>query len=175
MPETPVPAAYTRHAHATAMVDAEPRALFDHLDDPRRLGSHMEKPSWRTGGASMRYAFDAGMGRRLGAEIRMDGQVLGVQLHLAEVVTERTPPGRKVWQTVGEPRLVVIAGYRMGFEITASGPRSALRLFIDYDAPPWRPKWLSNLLADWYAQWCVDRMADDARRYFAPSPRRATQ
>ena len=35
-----------------------------------------------------------------------------------EIVTARQPPLRKVWRTIGVPRLLVIGEYRMGIEIT---------------------------------------------------------
>ena len=44
----------------------------------------------------------------------MNGRILGLKLSLDEVVTERDPPARKVWETVGVPRLLVIGPYRMG-------------------------------------------------------------
>ena len=40
--------------------------LFAHLDDHRRLASHMEKPSLMTAGASMRIDTDERHGRRWG-------------------------------------------------------------------------------------------------------------
>lgn len=46
---------YRAREEATAEVEAAPGLLFDYLDDPRRLGSHMEKGSWRTAGARMKF------------------------------------------------------------------------------------------------------------------------
>jgi hypothetical protein len=155
------------HAEHRASVGALPSTLFEHLDDPRRLGGHMEKPSWRTLGSSMRYTFDAGQGRAIGSEIRMDGQLFGMPLWLTETVTARVPPQLKTWATTGVPRLVVIGRYRMGFEIAPDGAGSQLRVFIDYELGPLRPQWLCRPLADWYARWCVRSMAEDARRHFS--------
>ena len=47
------------------------------------------------------------------AAFALPGRVLGVQLSLEEVVTEHTMPVRKVWATVGTPRLLVIRLLRM--------------------------------------------------------------
>lgn len=89
----------------------------------------------------MRRPSDLG-GRALGSKVRMQGRVLGMTLCLDEVVTERQPPLRKAWQTV-DAKLLVIGQYRLGFEISPNGNRSALRVFIDYDLPAKRPaRWL---------------------------------
>jgi len=94
--------------------------------------------------------------------------VLGVPLSVEEIVTERQPPLRKVWQTTGVPRLLVIGEYRMGFEITPEGAASVLRVFIDYSLPRTPlARWLGGLLAAAYARWCIDSMADGAAKHFA--------
>jgi hypothetical protein len=86
----------------------------------------------------------------------MTGRVLGMNLALDEVVTERTPPRRKVWETVGEPRLLVIGAYRMEFEITPEDGASRLVVFIDYRLPSrgWA-RGLGLLLGRAYAAWCT--------------------
>jgi len=63
------------------------------------------------------------------------GRAFGMLFFLDEVVTEREMPRRKVWETVGEPRLLVIGPYRMGFEITPSDSGVLLHVSIDYELP----------------------------------------
>ena len=157
---------YLLSAEHAVTVKATPATLFEDLDDPRRLGGHMEKPSWRTLGSSMRYEFDTAQGRSIGAEIRMEGQLLGYPLSLTEVVIEREPSVRKTWRTTGTPRLIVMGGYRMGFAIRPAADGSELRVFIDYELGPLRPAWLCKPLAAWYARWCVRSMAEDARKHY---------
>lgn len=157
---------FPSHEEAAVLVAASPDTLFDYLDDPARLGSHMEKRSWRTGGARMAYQFDAARGRSIGSEIRLVGDVLGLTLAVSEVVTERAPPRLKVWQTIGTPRLWAIGHYRMGFEITTAGNQARLRVFIDFQPGPIRPVSLATWLARFYARWCVGQMARDAQARF---------
>jgi hypothetical protein len=73
---------------------------------------------------------------------RKCARVLGMTLCLKEIVIERQPPLRKAWQTV-DAKLLVIGQYRLGFDISPNGNRSALRVLID------------------------GRMAHDAARHFA--------
>ena len=156
---------YPLHHRSEVDVDADARALFAHLDDHRRLAGHMEKPSLMMAGATMRVDTDAQEGQAVGSVIRVAGRVLGMNLVAEEVVTERVPPFRKTWETRGEPRLLVIGSYRMGFIISPAENRSRLVVFIDYQLPP--RGFLALLFGRAYAAWCTRRMAADAVAAFA--------
>jgi hypothetical protein len=152
------------HEETIVAVAATPDALFARLNDPARLGAHMERRSPMMMGGKMAYEFDVGRGQAVGSVIRMSGRVLGMRLYVDEVVTEIDPPRRKVWKTIGTPRLCVIAGYTMGFAIATDGAGSRLRVFIDYAIPLTGFRPLIAMLARTYARWCVRRIANDARR-----------
>lgn len=141
--------------------------VFAHIDDHTRLSSHMSEPSWRTGGGRMKTELDEGRGQRVGSRIRLSGRIFGVELSVEEMVVERNPPHRKVWETTGAPRLLVIGHYRMGFELSAQGTGSMLRVLIEYalpDGPPGR--WLGRLFGRYYARWCTQQMVEDAIKHF---------
>lgn len=118
----------------------------------------------------MEIELDADRGRKVGSRIRLAGRVFGIELAVEGIVTERDPPRRKVWETTGSPKLLVIGHYRMGFELSPRGGRSMLRVFIDYALPAKAPaRWLGLLSAGFYARWCARRMVEDAVNHFAPS------
>lgn len=153
------------HDESEAEVPASADSVFALVDDHARLSAHMSQPSWRMGGARMDTIVDDGQGQRVGSHIRMTARVLGLRLSLDEVITEREPPTRKAWETVGTPRLLVIGSYRMGFEITPRGNRCLLRVFIDYAWPDrWPNRWLGRMFAGYYARWCTKTMVNDAVR-----------
>lgn len=157
-----------RHDDCTVLVAAPMDAVFDRLDDHTRLSSHMSESSWQMGGGRMSIALDEGGGRKVGSHIVLSGRMLGISLFVDEVVTAREPPTRKVWETVGAPRLVVIGAYRMGFELTPESSGSRLRVFIEYELPgSGVGRWLGRLFGPWYARWCTTRMARDAAESFA--------
>jgi len=163
--------AYPYRYESEAVVAAPAEVIFDELDDHRRLSAHMAEPSWIMLGSRMDLRFDTAGGRAVGSRIRLDGRVLGIPLAVEEAVVERISPTRKVWQTIGTPGLLVVAGYRMGFEITPAGLNAKLRIFIDYDLPRGgRSRWLGRLFGARYARWCVERMLSDAVARFAPAP-----
>jgi hypothetical protein len=162
------PSAYPLHHSSEVDVSLVPAVLFAALDDHKRLASHMEKPSLMTAGASMRITTDARHGQAVGSVISMSGQVLGLRLALDEIVIEREPPFKKVWATRGQPRLLVIDGYRMGFTISPRQGGSHLVVFIDYGLPRHGfARWLGRLFGKAYAGWCTRRMVADAARVSA--------
>lgn len=162
-PSTP----FARHEEAAAVVGATPPEVFAFLDDHRRLSAHMRSSSPMMAGSSMRVETDERRGQAVGSHIRLAGRVLGLRLSLDEVVTDYEPPSRKVWQTVGEPRLLVIGGYRMGFDIVAADRSSSVRMWIDYDLPRGAPaRWLGRLLGRAYARWCTEQMLRGCRQAF---------
>ncbi len=159
------------HCHACkGLVQASADRVFAHVDDHTRLSSHMSEPSWMMAGGRMQTELDEGRGQRVGSRFRLSGQVLGVRLSVEQAVTERNPPNRKVWETTGTPRLLVIGHYRMGFELSPQGNASMLRVFIEYAWPKELPaRWLGRMFGRYYARWCTWQMLDDAVKHFEAS------
>lgn len=158
-----------QHRHETTVeVSAPPAAVFEYADDPQRLAAHMSRGAWMMGGGAMKMETDSDGGRRLGSVLRMTGRAFGIPLALEETVTERMPPYHKAWETHGEPRLLVIGPYRMGFDVEGFGHHSRLRVFIDYDMPASGAARVAGLLfGRAYASWCTRRMAGDTARHFS--------
>jgi Polyketide cyclase / dehydrase and lipid transport len=162
---------YERHYAESVTIDAGADDVFSFADDFSELSSHMNKSSTMMMGGRMQTSFDDGRGRTVGSHVRMSGRMVGLDLFLEEVVTERVPPRHKAWETVGSPKLLVIGNYRLGFDIAPSGNSSDLRVFIDYDLPS-SPKlrWLGYLLGSIYAKWCVSQMVKSVRLRFVEQP-----
>ena len=155
------------HHERTARVAAPSDQVFAYLDNPKALAEHMGESSMMMMGSRMSIDVDADGGRVVGSTIRMQGRMMGTPLSLEEVITERLVPSKKVWQTIGTPNLVIMAHYRMGFELTPSGDASLVRVFIDYSLPTTAPgSWLGRLLGGAYARWCTKQMASGAARHF---------
>jgi hypothetical protein len=173
---TPEQSAFPYHAESRGRLQAPAGRVFAHLDDHTRLSAHMSRRSWRMGWGRMDLHLDERAGRAVGSRIRLEGRILGLWLALEEVVTEHAPPTRKVWATVGTPRLLVIGPYRMGFALvpvaaggTGDGADAAtLTVFIDYALPDrGLSRLLGRLFGHRYARWCTGRMVTDARAAFA--------
>lgn len=156
-----------RHYNESMIIHASAKEIFDYVDDHSRFSSHMSKSSWMMGGGRMNLEVDEGRGQVVGSHIRMKGKVFGINVFLDEVVTHREPPHRKVWETVGTPKLLVIGNYRMGFEIKDNNGGSFLRIFIDYEPPTSAgTRWLGYLFGGMYAKWCVRQMIRGVQEQF---------
>jgi hypothetical protein len=162
-----MPRQFQRHFSCSAEIKATPHEIFAYLNDPARLSGHMTRSSWMMGGGSMKISTDEGGGARVGSHIRLNGRAFALSLFLHEVVTHCEPPATKVWETVGEPKLLVIGAYRMGFTIEHGSTSTRLQVFIDYDLPRNRLAWIFGfLLGGFYASWCVKSMVSDAVAHF---------
>ena len=161
--------ARTYHHQKEADIQAPQAEVFACLDDQTRLAARMKKRSMMMLGGRISCAFDAGQGRAVGSVIRMGGHFLGLSLVVVEVVTERTPPAHKTWETRGRQRLLTIVSYVMGFETRDVAGRTSTRVYIDYRLRLSLPgRWLGLLFAGFYARWCVSRMLDGASGHFRP-------
>ena len=156
------------HHESSGLANAPVEQVFAFLDDPKALAAHMGESSMMMMGTRMAIDVDADGGRVIGSKVRMHGSVMGIRLSLEEVITERQVPGMKVWETIGTPKLLVVAHYRMGFELTRQGNSSQVRVFIDYRLPINAPgSWLGHWLGAVYARWCTQQMVSGAARHFA--------
>lgn len=164
---------FSRHEESVGAIPATMNDAFRLLDDPTRLSTHTNKRSWRMGWGKMTTILDEQWGRVVGSHAVLRGRALGMLLFLDEVVIEREVPRRKVWETVGEPRLLVIGRYRMGFEITPAAADVELRVSIDYELPSRGiQRLLGLLLGRVYARWCTRQIIADAKALVA-LPRRS--
>jgi carbon monoxide dehydrogenase subunit G len=153
------------HHQQTMTIPAPPERVFEFLDSPERLAGHMGKSSLMMGGGQMNVDLDQGRGQTVGSHIKLNGSAFGIPISLDEAITHREPPSSKEWQTVGEPRLLVIGSYTMGFRLTPLSTGSELTIFIDYEMPK-KNAWLGTLFGDMYAKWCVRQMLEGARGQF---------
>ena|SRR3989344_2100338 len=157
-----------RHFDASISVPATSAEVFAYADDHKNFSSHMNQSSWMMTGGKMTTEVDKGRGQEIGSHIKMRGNVLGLELSLDEVITEHNPPHRKVWKTVGEPKLLVIGNYSLGFEINPEKEKSHVTVFIDYDLPvsP-RTRFLGYLFGNVYTKWCVEQMLSGITQQFS--------
>jgi hypothetical protein len=62
--------------------------------------------------------------------------MMGLPIDFSESVTKYIPPREKVWRTIGEPRLLIIASYEMRVAVEPLSPSSSrLTISIAYELP----------------------------------------
>ena len=156
-----------KHYEESALIMADPKAVFAYADDHENLSSHMTKSSWMMGGGKMENHVDEGRFQKIGSHLQMRGDIFGIKLFLDEAVTQYNPPFCKEWQTLGNINLIVINHYKLGFEIIADKNNSRLRVFIDYELPKsTKTHLLGILFGELYAKWCVRQMINGAINEF---------
>jgi Polyketide cyclase / dehydrase and lipid transport len=112
----------------TVEIRAPAEIVFSHIDDIRNLGWHMTKQSSvALMGSRLRLKMLSEQATGLGATYRYSGMMLGLSIDFSESVTKYVPPRKKVWRTIGDPRLVIIASYEMRVAVEPLSP-SASRL-----------------------------------------------
>lgn len=157
---------FSKHLEKSSLVAKDITSVFDFIDDHIKFSSHMNKSSWMMGGAKMTTEVDKDKGQKIGSHIKMGGKIMGFNLFLDEIVTERSRPTRKAWKTVGNPNLLVIGNYQMGVELVPENNKTKLKVFIDYDLPDGASKVLGVMFGNIYAKWCVDQMLNGVVDHF---------
>src|SRR5262245_48493221 len=157
-------------------IRAPAEAVFAHVDDIRNLGSHMTgRSSMAMMGSRLKLEILSNQAMGLGATYRYSGTMMGLSIDFSESVTKYIPPREKVWHTIGESRLLIIASYEMRLTVEALSPSSSrLTISIVYELPRsgfWRIVGL--MLARPYSHWCLRQMLHDAQ-HALEAPARAT-
>ena len=156
---------FPRHVERSVQVRAAAESVFTLLDSHENISAHMNRPTWAMLGGTMTSSVDELAGKEVGSVIEIEGQVLGISISLAEKIVQRVPPRCKSWETIGTPRLIVMGGYRLGFEIQGAGEGCRVTVSISYELPHSQPeKVLGFLFGPAYARWCVSRIIEAAMK-----------
>ncbi len=154
-----------KHYEESILVNADPKSVFEYIDNHKNFSSHMNKPSLMMGGGKMETVVDSGNGQKVGSRIKLKGTAFGIPLSLDEAITRYEPPFVKTWETVEEPKLLIIGNYSMGVQIKPQVDNSLLNVSIDYDLPTKNP-WLGRLFGNSYSKWCVRQMIGGVKNHF---------
>ncbi|MGE0852997.1 MAG: SRPBCC family protein [Hyphomicrobiaceae bacterium] len=150
----------------SAIIAAPAERVFAYADDIRNLARHMsEGRSMPMMGSALTLDIVTPAITGVGATYRYFGRMMGLTIDFSERVTQYELGRRKVWHTVGTPRLLIIAGYEMEVLVEPVTIDSArLTIGIDYTLPgaPWCA--IGWLLAGTYSRWCLNSMVEGAKR-----------
>lgn len=159
-----------RHYEESKVISAPPKEVFEFVDNPLNLSKHMEEPKPEMLWGWMKNTPDEKGGREVGSVMKVNGNVLGINIALVEKVIQREVPFNKAWQTFNGINLMVIGHYTMGFEIEPEEDSSKLRVYIDYELPKSKKaRLLGHLFGNMYARWCVNQMLTDTDKHFRHS------
>jgi hypothetical protein len=141
--------------------------VFAYVDDIRNLARHMsDNRSMAMFGSKLKLEILTPETTGAGATYRYSGRMLGLSLDFSEIVTKYVPGREKVWRTIGNPKLLIVANYEMRVLVEAISAAAA-RLSISFDCDLPRSivgRLLGWALANSYARWCLDSMIEGAQR-----------
>ena len=153
----------SRRVSETVEIAAAPETVFAHVDDFQNVGWHMTERSVAMMGSRLRLDRLSESTTGVGARYRWHGRIAGLAVDVTEAVTEWVPNRRKVWETVGQPRLIIMSGYRMSFTVAPTSVGTVLTITIEYELPGFLVgRVLGWLLGDMYSRWCLRWMCRDA-------------
>ena len=147
-------------------IEAPSERVFAYVDDIRNLARHMsESRSMPMMGSKLKLEIMTPETTGVGALYRYSGRMMGLTIDFSETVTQYVAGREKAWRTIGEPQLLIIAGYEMRVLVEPISPGSSrLTISIDYELPRsgiWRA--LGWALGDTYSRWCLTSMVEGTK------------
>ncbi len=146
------------------MIRADPKRVFAYMDEIGNTGMHMTKSSMPMMGSSLHLQQLTEHTTGLGSKSRWYGKVLGFTMDFTVVVTKWIEGKEKIWETVGNVRMIILSWYRMRLVLSPVGPYTNAELDIEYEMP--RNiffRILAFILTPWYASWCIGSMLRDSK------------
>ena len=151
----------------TQTYNAAAEKVFSHLDDLGVTGSHMTKSSAMMMGSKLHLEYLTLNHTGPGSKYRWTGTMMGMEMNFTVEVIQWIEGVEKVWETIGEAKLIIYSWYRMHLLVYPKGNTTQAELSITYEKPKdWFLKIISFLFADWYCNWCLKNMLIDAKRQF---------
>jgi len=107
-------------------IEAPSERVFAYVDDIRNLARHMsESRSMPMMGSKLKLEIMTPETTGVGALYRYSGRMMGLTIDFSETVTQYVAGREKAWRTIGEPQLLIIAGYEMRVLVEPISPGSS--------------------------------------------------
>jgi predicted ATPase len=148
----------------TETYDAASDKVFKYLDNLGVTGMHMTKSSAMMMGSKLHMEYLTHHHSGPGTKYRWTGTMMGMKMDFTVEVTKWTEGVEKVWETIGESKMIIYSWYRMHLLVYPRGNKTQAELSITYENPKgWFAKIISFLFADWYCNWCLKNMLSDTK------------
>lgn len=135
------------------------------MDDFSKTGMHMSESSMMMMGSKLTLQQLSTNTTGIGASYRWYGKMMGMTMDFSESVTKWQQNKLKEWEIFGEAKIIIMAWYRMWFEISPTGNGTLAKISISYLPPKeWYFKILSFFFANWYCNWCLNNMLMDTKK-----------
>src|SRR5689334_10624328 len=99
---------------------ATPEDVFQRLDDLGVTGMHMTQSSMPMMGGKLTLEFLTKHRTGLGSKYRWTGKVMGIAMDFTVEVTKWLRNKEKIWETIGNPKIIIYSWYRMRLKISTT-------------------------------------------------------
>jgi len=151
-------------------INASLEKVFETLDDLGVTGMHMTQSSAMMMGSKLHLQYLTENQKGLGSKYRWTGKMMGMNMDFTVEVTKWIKGIEKVWETIGEAKMIIYSWYRMNLSLSKVDDKTLAELSITYKKPkaPFL-KFISFLFADWYCKWCLKNMLSDTKKILEPN------
>ena len=119
----------------------------------------MSENSMMMMGSKLTLEHLSGPERGVGAIFRWLGKIMGMEIDITERITTWIENREKVWETIGQPKIILLGWYRMILKTSAVKEGTLTSLQIDFTPPSgFFYKILYFLFSGWYCNWCLNNM-----------------
>jgi hypothetical protein len=137
--------------------------VFHAIDDLGVTGSHMTNSSGMMMGSKLKLEYLSPNRTGLGCKYKWSGKMTGMPMDFTVLVMKWVEGEEKIWETIGESRLIIYSWYRMELQLFPTAGHTRVALSITYKpSNGFWSKLASFLFADMYCIWCVNKMLNDA-------------
>ena len=144
--------------------NATPEQVFKSIDDLGVTGTHMTQSSMMVMGSKLNLEFLTENHTGLGSRYRWTGKMMGLKMDFTVEVTKWISGKEKIWETIGDAKLIIYSWYRMQLIILPALNGCKAELSISYEKPKeFFNRILSFLFAYRYCKWCLKQMLGDAK------------
>ena len=149
----------------TEVYNASPQKVFHYLDDLGVTGMHMTQSSSMMMGSKLHLDYLTNHHTGQGTKYRWTGTMMGMKMDFTVEVTKWIEGIEKVWETIGEAKMIIYSWYRMNLFLTKNVNETVAVLSVTYEKPKgWFAKIISFLFADRYCNWCLKNMLVDVKK-----------
>lgn len=150
------------------LVSASPEQVFAFLDDPRKVGAHMQGGGM---GVKLRLETLSENFTGVGATHRWHGKAVGLKIDYTTVVEKWTMNKERASHTIGIPRMVIMSGFNMRWTLVPGNGGTRIEIDFEYSLPKsWVGRALGRLLGRRYGDWCLNMILADAVRALGGVP-----
>ena len=138
--------------------------VFAYMDNIGNTGMHMTKSSIPMMGSKLELKQLSENAIGLNSKFRWFGKMMGFKMDFTIVVTKWIKDQEKVWETIGEAKMIIMSWYQMRLVISPEGQNTKAELSIAYTKPKnifFRI--IAFFLAPLYANWCLKNMLQDSK------------